>query len=146
VPVITHHVLTGSGCLGELRREPLDPPVDAHVVDLDPSFGEEFLDVPVGQAEPQVPADGQSDDLGREPISSERGTRGWAGTKVSVRSHSDSLSDGSEGDQCNSARGSALEGRDDAELGARRVGFEVTLFYRAGPHGVTRCGLGGRGR
>ena len=65
VPAITHHVLTASGCLGEFRRGPLDPPVDAHVVDLDASFGKEFLDVPIGQAKPQVPADRPGDDLGR---------------------------------------------------------------------------------
>jgi hypothetical protein len=35
--------------LGELRREPLDPPVDAHMIDLDAAFGEELLDVPVGR-------------------------------------------------------------------------------------------------
>ncbi len=103
MPAIPDDVLTGSGCLRELRREPLDPPVDAHVVDLDASFRKEFFHVPVGQGEPQVPADGQGDDLGREPIARERGTRGWAGTKVSVRSHRASLSDGSLGDQCNSA-------------------------------------------
>jgi hypothetical protein len=65
VPTIPDDVLTGSGCLGDLRREPLDPPVDAHVVDLDASFRQEFLDVPVAQAEPQVPPDGRGDDLGR---------------------------------------------------------------------------------
>jgi hypothetical protein len=47
VPAIPDDVLTGSGCLRELWREPLDPPVDAHMVDLDASFGEELLDVPV---------------------------------------------------------------------------------------------------
>jgi hypothetical protein len=46
-------VLTGPSRLRELRREPLDPRVDAHVVDLDASFGEMLLDVPVGQAEPR---------------------------------------------------------------------------------------------
>jgi hypothetical protein len=51
VPAVPNDVLTGSGCLRELRREPLDPPVDGHVVDLDASFRQEFLDVPVGQAE-----------------------------------------------------------------------------------------------
>jgi hypothetical protein len=96
---IPHDVLTGSGCL----REPLDPPVDAHVVDQDASFRKEYLDVPVGQAEPQVPADRQGDVLGREPIASERGTRGQAGTRVSVWSHRAGLSDGNLGDQCNSA-------------------------------------------
>jgi hypothetical protein len=87
VPAIPDDVLTGSGCLRELRREPLDPPVDAHVVDLDASFRQELLDVPVGQGEPQVPPDGQGDDLGREPIAGERGTRGWAGMRASVRSN-----------------------------------------------------------
>jgi hypothetical protein len=52
VPAIPDDVPTGSSCLRELGREPLDPPVDAHVVDLDASFREELLDVPVGQAEP----------------------------------------------------------------------------------------------
>ena len=61
-------MLTGPSGLRELWREPLDPPVDAHVVDLDAALGEELLDVPVGQAEPQVPAHRQGDDLGREPV------------------------------------------------------------------------------
>jgi hypothetical protein len=52
VPAIPHDVLTGSGSLGELRGEPLDPPVDADVVDLDAAFGQEFLDVPVGKTKP----------------------------------------------------------------------------------------------
>jgi hypothetical protein len=52
VPSIPHEVLTGSGGLGELRGEPLDPPVDADVVDLDAAFGEKLFDVPVGKTEP----------------------------------------------------------------------------------------------
>jgi len=56
VPAIPDDVLTGPSRLRELGREPLDPPVDAHVVDTDAALGEELLDVPVGQAEPQVPA------------------------------------------------------------------------------------------
>ena len=51
MPVITHRVLTGSGGLRELRGEPLHPPVDADVVDLDPALGQELLYVPVGKAE-----------------------------------------------------------------------------------------------
>jgi hypothetical protein len=35
------------------------------VVDPDAALGEELFDVPVGQAEPQVPAHCQGDDLGR---------------------------------------------------------------------------------
>src|SRR6266498_5761856 len=71
VPAITHHVPTCPSRLGELGGEPLDPPVDAHVVDLDPPLGEELLDVPVGQAEPHVPPDRQGDDLAREAVSGE---------------------------------------------------------------------------
>jgi hypothetical protein len=56
-----------SSGLGELRREALDPPVHGDVVDLDAPFGQKLLHVPVGQTEPQVPANRQGDDLGREP-------------------------------------------------------------------------------
>jgi len=52
MPSIPRDVLTCSGGLSELRGESLDPSVDAHVVDLDPPFGEKLLDVPVGKAEP----------------------------------------------------------------------------------------------
>ena len=52
MPPIPQDVLSSPGSLGELGREPLDPPVNAHVVDLDPAFGEKLLDVPVGEAEP----------------------------------------------------------------------------------------------
>jgi len=41
------------------------------VVDLDAALGEELFDVPVGQAEAQVPADRQGDDLGREAVPGE---------------------------------------------------------------------------
>ena len=36
------------------------------VISLDGAFGEELVDVSVGQPEPQVPAHGQRDDLRRE--------------------------------------------------------------------------------
>jgi hypothetical protein len=87
VPAIPDDVLTGPSRLRELGREPLDPPVDAHVVDLDAALGEELLDVPVGQAEPQVPAHRQGDDLGRVPVPGEG--RPWrrAEVRASVRSH-----------------------------------------------------------
>jgi hypothetical protein len=69
--MIAHHMLTGPGGLRELRGEPLDPPVHRDVVDLDPAFGQELLDVTVGEAEAQVPTDRQGDDLGREPVPGE---------------------------------------------------------------------------
>ncbi len=87
----TCHVPTCPSRLGELRGEPLDPPVDAHVVDLDASFCQELLHVPVGQTEPQVPADGKGDDLGREAIPSERRGGRRSGTKVTSRSHDASV-------------------------------------------------------
>jgi hypothetical protein len=61
-------VLSSSSRLRELRCKALDPPVGADVVHLDPALGKELLDVPVGEAEAQVPADRQGDDLGREPV------------------------------------------------------------------------------
>ena len=42
---------------GELRGEPLHPPVDGHVIDGDAAPGQQLPGVPVGQAVPQVPAD-----------------------------------------------------------------------------------------
>jgi hypothetical protein len=41
----------GPGGVGKQRREPQYPPVDGHVVDLDPALGEELFEVAVGQAE-----------------------------------------------------------------------------------------------
>jgi hypothetical protein len=82
MPAIPDTVLSSPSHLGELRGEPLDPPVDAHVVDLDASLGQELFDVPVGQAEPQVPPDGKGDDLGREPVSGEGRACSWSGARV----------------------------------------------------------------
>jgi hypothetical protein len=41
------------------------------MVDLDASFGEEFLKIPIGQSIAQVPAHTDQDDLWRKPESSE---------------------------------------------------------------------------
>jgi hypothetical protein len=41
------------------------------VIDLDPPLREKLFDVPVRQAEPQVPPDRQRDDFGREAIPGE---------------------------------------------------------------------------
>jgi hypothetical protein len=84
VPAITDEVLSSSCGLGELRRQALDPAVDRDVVDLDPALGQELLDVPVGQAEPQVPADRQSDDFGWETVPGEGRTGRWVGVRVGV--------------------------------------------------------------
>jgi len=71
VPPIPHDVLTGTGGPDELWGEPLDPPVHRDVVDLDAALAKELFHIPVGEAEAQVPADRQRDDLGREPVPGE---------------------------------------------------------------------------
>jgi len=76
VPAIPDDVPTGGSGLRKLGCEPMHPPVDGHVIDLDAAPGEELLQVPVRQAEPQVPPDGQGDDLGRKPVASEGRTQG----------------------------------------------------------------------
>jgi fluoroquinolone transport system permease protein len=80
----------GSGGLGQQRREPLHPPEDGDVVDLDTAFGEQFFDVPVGEAETQVPADRQHDHLGREAEASEGRSRDGSRARA-AGSHDSSL-------------------------------------------------------
>jgi hypothetical protein len=50
-PLISHTVSAWPGGVGQQWREPQYPPVDGDVVDLDPTLGEELLEVAVGQAE-----------------------------------------------------------------------------------------------
>jgi hypothetical protein len=50
-PAIPDQVAAGPGGVGQQRREPLHPAVDGGVVDVDPAFGEQLLDVAVGEAE-----------------------------------------------------------------------------------------------
>jgi hypothetical protein len=62
-PAISYSVPAGAGGLGQQRREPLDPSVDGHVVDLNPSFSQQLLNVAVRQPEAQAPADREDDDV-----------------------------------------------------------------------------------
>jgi len=66
LPAIPDPVPTRPGGVGEQRREAQYPPVDRHVVDPDTALGEQVLDVAVRQAEAQIPADRDDDDVGRE--------------------------------------------------------------------------------
>jgi hypothetical protein len=84
MPAITDQVLSSSCGLGELRGEALDPPEDRDVVDLDPALGQQLLDVPVGEAEPQVPSDRQGDDFGWETVPGEGRTGRWVRVRVGV--------------------------------------------------------------
>ena len=75
----------------QLRREALHPPRDRRVVDVDTAFGEEFLDIAVGEPEPQVPTHGEHDHLRRVPEPHERRARHHDRTAKSRRSHLASL-------------------------------------------------------
>jgi hypothetical protein len=68
---ITGSIPTWSGRVHQQRREPLNPSEQGYKVDLDGAFGEEFLEIPVRQPVPQVPAHGDQDHLRREPEASE---------------------------------------------------------------------------
>ncbi len=67
---------TWPGGVDQQRREPLSPAVDSDVVDLDAALGEQLLHVAVGEAEAQVPADGEDDDVGWEAEPGEGGLIG----------------------------------------------------------------------
>ncbi len=78
-PPVAGTVPAGPGRVGEQGCEALHPAVDRDVVDLEAPFGAEFLDVPVRQRKPQVPADRQDDHLGwnRNPANSDVRTGTW---------------------------------------------------------------------
>jgi hypothetical protein len=76
---VTRSVPARPCSLDELRGETLHPPVDGDVIDDDTVLSQQFLDIPLGQAVPQVPADRDRDHLTREPETSEdRGRTGRA--------------------------------------------------------------------
>ena len=60
MPAAADGVPAGPGGRGRQRRESQHPAGDRHVVDLDAAFGEQLLDVTVGETEPQVPPHGRA--------------------------------------------------------------------------------------
>jgi hypothetical protein len=90
LPAVPDGVPAGLGGLGEQRREPLHPPEDGDVVDLDTAFGEQFFDVAEGQAEPQVPANREDDDIRWEAEAGKSGPRRGSRARV-ASSHTGSL-------------------------------------------------------
>jgi hypothetical protein len=56
VPPVTGPVSAEPRRVQQQRGEPLDPPVHRDVINLDTAFEQEFFNVAIGQAEPQVPA------------------------------------------------------------------------------------------
>jgi hypothetical protein len=65
-PAVTDGMPARTGGVDELGGEPLHPAVNAHMIDLHTSLGQQLLDVAVRQAISVVPADGQHDGLRRE--------------------------------------------------------------------------------
>jgi len=51
VPAVANSVSAGPGRVGQQRGEPLHPPVDGDVVDLDAALGEQLLVIAVRQRE-----------------------------------------------------------------------------------------------
>jgi hypothetical protein len=67
-PAVTAAVTGGTGGVDEKRREALHPSVHADMIDVDAPFGQQLLEVAVGQPVAQVPPDRQHDHLWREPV------------------------------------------------------------------------------
>jgi hypothetical protein len=91
LPAVTRGVAARPGGVDQQRREAEHPAVDGHVVDLDAALGQEFLDVAVGQAEAQVPADSDDDDVGRKAEAGEGRARRDRRTTPVSDSHDRSL-------------------------------------------------------
>jgi hypothetical protein len=68
-------MLARLGCLGELRSEPAHPPVDSDVINVDAALGQQFFNVPVGQAIRNT-AGLERDHLKRQPEASKDRDRG----------------------------------------------------------------------
>ena len=77
-PPIPGQVPDRPGRVDQQRGEPLHPPIECDVVDLDATLGEKLFEVPVGQPVSEVPPHRHRDHLAREPETSERGGRGRA--------------------------------------------------------------------
>ncbi len=75
----------GPGGVDEQRREAPHPPLHGHMVDDNPPIGEQLLDIPVGQAVPQIPAHRNAMTSGgnRKPANSERSRTGRDGARPS---------------------------------------------------------------
>src|SRR6266511_927470 len=89
-PAVTDGMAAGPRGVGQQRREPLHPPVDGDVVDLDAALGEQLLHVAVRQRQAQIPPHGQHDHVWREAEPNERRPRDRSGAKA-ASSHGDSL-------------------------------------------------------
>ena len=90
-PVTTDAVATRPGRIHQQRREPLDPSLQDHMVDIDTPLGEESLEIPVGESVAQVPTHSDHNDLGRKPESGGRRPGRLDGWDETGMHHLDSL-------------------------------------------------------
>ena len=65
-PPVTGRVPAEPSRIGQQRYKPLYPAVDRDVIDLHTALSQQLLDVPVGQAVPQIPAHRHDDHVSRE--------------------------------------------------------------------------------
>jgi len=61
------------------------------MVDLDAALGEQLLDVTVGQAEAQLPADRKDDELGREAEAGKGGAHDGSRARAAAGLHASSV-------------------------------------------------------
>jgi hypothetical protein len=61
--------------IGEQWCEALHPSEHGDVIDLDPTLGQQLLDIAIGEPVAEIPPQGENDDLGREPEPSKRRPR-----------------------------------------------------------------------
>jgi hypothetical protein len=87
----------------------LDPPVDRHVVHLDTTLGEQLLDISVGQAEAQVPADGEDDDIRWEAEAGKGGPHSGSRARA-AGSHTGSLAARTRSPRMQQCRGGCSRG------------------------------------
>jgi len=80
-PPVRDRMAGRNGRVGEAWGQALDPPVDRHVINFDPSLGEEFFNITVGESVAQIPADREDDDLGRERNPAKADRSGMTGTE-----------------------------------------------------------------
>jgi hypothetical protein len=126
--------------VGQQRRKPLHPPVHGDVVDVDAAFGQEFLHIPVGQAEPQVPPHRQHDHVRREAKPGERRASRNRLHSTQSRSHAAEACRGalSQSTQTKPFDGPVGDGSTGEVVGEAGVD-PAPLFEAVGPRLNARC-------
>src|SRR6266851_8839087 len=79
IPLVAASRMTPTKLTRQQWAEFETPEPDGLVTDLDPTFGEQLLDIAVAEREAMVKPDSVTDDLGRETIAAERRGRRGAG-------------------------------------------------------------------